>query len=120
MQSYLTAHEFTRHCQKYLPHLAKCLKALSAEQVAEALTAKSCAEEDSYEKLEWLGDGVLKMIQTDSLIYSRDFHQWIEFLHEGDLSTLRSGEWPLFRPKLSCALIFVLIRLFCCHSDGPQ
>ena len=39
-----------------------------------------------------LGDAVLKMVQTDSLLYSKDFAKWIDFLHEGDLSTLRSGK----------------------------
>jgi dsRNA-specific ribonuclease len=90
MQMYLTVHAFREHCRLHLPHLAKCLEQLSPEQIAEALTAKSCAEDFSYEKLEWIGDGVLKMIQTDSLIYSSEFSRWIEFLHEGDLSTLRS------------------------------
>jgi dsRNA-specific ribonuclease len=58
-----------------------------------ALTSLSCSEEDSYDKLEWLGDAVLKLVQTQSLMYSRDFSQLVELLHEGDLSTLRSGEF---------------------------
>ena len=57
MQVYLTAHAFTEHCRQHLPHLATCLDSLTPEQISEALTAKSCAEDGSYEKLEWLGDG---------------------------------------------------------------
>jgi hypothetical protein len=34
----------------------------------------------------------LKLVQTDSLIKSLELRNWIRFLHEGDLSTLRSGE----------------------------
>jgi len=90
MQPYLTVDSFLRHAETYMPHLAASLSSLSPEKVAQALTAKSCCEEHSYEKLEWLGDAVLKMVQTDSLLYSTDFSEWIHFLHEGDLSTLRS------------------------------
>ena len=73
-----------------------------------ALTAVSCSEEASYEKLEWLGDAVLKVVQTQSLIYSRDFSRWIELLHEGDLSTLRSGEFRVSRADSFFLRVFEL------------
>ena len=92
MEPYLVVDAFLRHCKDHMPSLAKCLAALPPEKVAEALTAKSSAEQGSYEKLEWLGDAVLKLIQTDSLLYSKEFADFVPFLHEGDLSTLRSGE----------------------------
>jgi dsRNA-specific ribonuclease len=93
MQAYITTNAFIRHCNAHMPRLGECLSKLPLEKVTQALTAKSCTEEGSYEKLEWLGDAVLKLVQTDSLLQSKDLSQWIEFLHEGDLSILRSGEW---------------------------
>jgi dsRNA-specific ribonuclease len=59
----------------------------------EALTAKSCSLPFNYDRLEYLGDAVLKLIQTDSLLYSTNerLTQWLKCLHEGDLSALRSA-----------------------------
>ena len=37
-----------------------------------------------------VGDAVLKMVQTDSLLFSKEFSRWIALLHEGSLSSLRS------------------------------
>lgn len=90
VQPYITADAFIGHSEKHMPRLAASLKSLSPEKVAQALTATSRSEEGSYEKLEWLGDAVLKMVQTDSLLYGKEFAQWTGMLHEGDLSTLRS------------------------------
>ena len=47
----------------------------------------------SYDRLEYLGDAVLKLLQTDALINSKDekLRQWIHCLHEGDLTALRSA-----------------------------
>ena len=86
------AHAFVDHCKKHLPTLGCKLERLPILKLANALTAKSCSLEDSYDKLEWLGDAVLKLVQTDSLLKSTQLRQWIPFLHEGDLSALRSGK----------------------------
>ena len=56
------------------------------------MTSKSCNPGDCYDKLEWFGDAVLKIAQTDAILKSVELREWIPFLHEGDLSTLRSGE----------------------------
>lgn len=43
------------------------------------------------------GDAVLKMIQTESLLKSTELRDWLKFLHEGDLSTIRQGKRKMFR-----------------------
>ena len=53
MQPHLVVAGFLRHCEKHMPRLGLNLSRLSPLKVAEALTAKSCSEEGSYEKLEW-------------------------------------------------------------------
>ncbi|CAB9506327.1 Dicer-like protein 1 [Seminavis robusta] len=95
MQPFLTAHAFVQHCKTHMHVLGNFLSPLPLAQIAEALTSKSASEEESseysdYDRLEWLGDAVLKMVQTQSLMFSTEFSDWIELLHEGDLSTLRS------------------------------
>lgn len=48
----------------------------------EALTAKSCGiEAINYDRLEWLGDAVLKLLQTDALLK----WQYTSYLHEGNI-----------------------------------
>lgn len=53
MQPHLVVAGFLRHCEKHMPRLGANLSRLPPLKVAEALTAKSCSEEGSYEKLEW-------------------------------------------------------------------
>lgn len=69
--------------------LEKCVSDLPIDAVTEALTAKSCSGVASYDRLEWLGDAVLKLLHTDALLKWRR----TAFLHEGYLSLLRSGEY---------------------------
>lgn len=60
------------------------------EKVVEVLSAKSCSLPRSYDSLEYFGDAVLKLVQTDCLIHSTDLKDFCVNLHEGDLSLLRS------------------------------
>lgn len=92
MERTLVANAFIVHCRTNLPILAACLAGLSISKVVAVLTANSCGENDSYERLEWLGDAVLKLVQTDALIKSINHSVWMENLHEGDLSCARSGK----------------------------
>jgi ERCC4-related helicase len=92
MERTLVAKAFIVHCRTNVPILAACLAGLSISKVVAVLTANSCGENDSYERLEWLGDAVLKLVQTDALIKSIDHSVWMENLHEGDLSCARSGK----------------------------
>jgi ERCC4-related helicase len=92
MERTLMAKAFIVHCRTNLPILSACLAGLSISTVVAVLTANSCGEKDSYERLEWLGDAVLKLVQTDALIKSIDHSLWMENLHEGDLSCARSGK----------------------------
>jgi dsRNA-specific ribonuclease len=62
------------------------------DRVAIAITAKSCNPDENYDKWEYIGDAVLKLLQTDSLLKSPRFKHFVRFLHEGDLSMLRSGK----------------------------
>ena len=84
---------FVDHCKNNFPVLADCLlNDLSHEDIGLALTAKSCGLDFSYEKLEWLGDAVLKLVQTDSIIHSSKLQELVPYLHEGDLSSIREGK----------------------------
>lgn len=85
----LAVASFLEFCRINLPILGSYLSQLPVDNVASAMTTKSCGFGDSYEKLEWIGDAVLKMIQTESLLKSIELREWIHFLHEGDLSRLR-------------------------------
>lgn len=49
-----------------------------------------------------VGDAVLKMVQTDSLLFSKEFSQWTALLHEGNLSSLRSEMGKNRRLRLVC------------------
>lgn len=93
-ERYLSGQAFFRFCEINLPKLGSYLGQLPMETVATALTSKSCGMDVSYEKLEWFGDAVLKVIQTESLLKSIELKEWIQFLHEGDLSILRQGKTP--------------------------
>lgn len=91
-ERYLKTKAFIDHCSLNLPILGDAISKLPAERVATAMTSKSCNPGDCYDKLEWFGDAVLKIAQTDAILKSVELREWIPFLHEGDLSTLRSGE----------------------------
>lgn len=88
LERFLTAHSVIKHATSNYPNLGKCLSTIPIESITEALTAKSCSEAVSYDRLEWLGDAVLKLLHTDALL------KWkrTSFLHEGYLSLLRSGK----------------------------
>jgi hypothetical protein len=90
-----TAYAFIAHCETKLPVLAGCLQEIASSNIKYIeimLTAASCRLSTSFEKLEWLGDAVLKLMVTDSLIHSKDLKGWIRYLHEGYLSTSRGGK----------------------------
>ena len=94
MDQLMTAQLFVEHCLEHLPVLGSHLQSISQKSfndVLESLTAKSCIMEKNYDRLEWLGDAVLKLIHTDALLNSRDLRKWVSHLHEGDLSVLRSA-----------------------------
>lgn len=89
----LIADAFRRHCSTSLPCLGKYLERVRRDELMEALAAKSCRLERCYDRLEWLGDAVLKLLQTDALLQTPDLRQWVQCLHEGDLTRLRSGKF---------------------------
>jgi len=93
IERHISTEKFLIHVSQNFPELNKCLKSRSIEEVMTTLTAKSCVLNISYDRLEYLGDAVLKIIHTDALIKSsaKDLQRWISCLHEGDLSALRSG-----------------------------
>jgi dsRNA-specific ribonuclease len=78
-------------CQERLPLLGSILARSTLGEVTSVLTAKSCGEPQSYEKLEWLGNVVLKLVHTDCIIKSRDLKDWVQCFHEGQLDVLRSA-----------------------------
>lgn len=110
-----TAYAFLTHCKIIFPILGDFLHSVitsSIDDLVEALTAKSCALNTCYDRLEWLGDAVLKLIHSDSLFASSNLQSC--FLHEGDLSTLRSFLGSNKRLKTACKRVgfdrFILFR----------
>ena len=87
---------FVKHCEFHIPALGSCFRKMDFSTVALALTAKSCNPDENYDKWEWVGDAVLKLLQTDSILKSPKFKHFVRFLHEGDLSMLRSGKSPVY------------------------
>eukprot|EP00536_Pseudo-nitzschia_multiseries_P005215 jgi/Psemu1/11980/gm1.11980_g len=87
---------FVKHCEVHIPTLGSCLRKMDFSRVALAMTSKSCNPDKNYDKLEWVGDAVLKLLQTDSILKSIELENFVRFLHEGDLSMLRSGKSPKF------------------------
>jgi hypothetical protein len=83
---------FIEHCESHIPTLGSCFRKMDFDRVAIAITAKSCNPDENYDKWEYIGDAVLKLLQTDSLLKSPRFKHFVRFLHEGDLSMLRSGK----------------------------
>lgn len=64
VERHVSTKAFITHCVSSLPTLGACLGKLPIEKVQEALSAKSCCLDLSFEKLEWLGDAVLKLVQV--------------------------------------------------------
>ncbi|GKY93953.1 hypothetical protein MPSEU_000362200 [Mayamaea pseudoterrestris] len=85
------AFDFKTFCLEHLPVLGSVLRQLTIDDITLVLTAKSCAEPQSYEKLEWLGDAVLKLVHTDCVVKSRELKDIVHSLHEGQLDYVRSA-----------------------------
>ena len=83
---------FIKHCENHIPTLGSCFRKMDFSMVALAVTTKSCNPNENYDSWEWVGDAVLKLLQTDSILKSEKFKHFVRFLHEGDLSMLRSGK----------------------------
>jgi dsRNA-specific ribonuclease len=90
MERCLCAHALIEHTSKILPILSGFLRGLPLTEVVSVLSAKSCQENASYERLEWLGDAVLKLVQTDSIIKSKHLRDSVRQIDEGSLDCLRS------------------------------
>ena len=88
---HLIAQAFVRHCTTNLPCLGAYLETLPIAEIIKALTPTRAGLGDSYDQLEWIGDAVLKLLQTDALIHTPGLRLWVRALHEGDLTTLRSA-----------------------------
>mmetsp|Transcript_16190 Transcript_16190/g.18635 ORF Transcript_16190/g.18635 Transcript_16190/m.18635 type:complete len:772 (+) Transcript_16190:1404-3719(+) len=87
----LTVKSLIKHCLNHMPRLGHYLDNIQLDELIEALTAKSCSLTFNYDRLEYLGEALLKLIHTDALLTSKALHSWVTYLHEGDLSTLRSA-----------------------------
>jgi superfamily II DNA or RNA helicase len=91
----LIADACRRHCMANLPCLGRYLERVPRSGIVEALSAKCARLETSYDRFEWLGDAVLKILQTDALLQTPELRQWVQCLHEGDLTKLRSGKYQV-------------------------
>eukprot|EP00980_Cylindrotheca_fusiformis_P003138 scaffold721_cov131-Cylindrotheca_fusiformis.AAC.28 len=101
-ESYATATELIRHCSVHLPILGFHLSNVPLEKVVECLNASSSTLPESYDVLEYFGDAVLKIVQTDALVKSNELRLRTGFVDEGAFSILRSGmsdtrEWHSIR-----------------------
>jgi hypothetical protein len=85
-----SAFKFLEHFKNNVPGLENYLPKIPTPDLLNAITAKSCNALGCYEKLEWLGDGVLKLVQTDSLVNSTNLGSWIRSLPGGYLNSARS------------------------------
>mmetsp|Transcript_3985 Transcript_3985/g.5196 ORF Transcript_3985/g.5196 Transcript_3985/m.5196 type:complete len:1557 (+) Transcript_3985:97-4767(+) len=85
-----TTKHFIQHCSQW-PLVHHYLQKLPFSEVVQSMTAKSC-DLVSYDRFEYLGDAVLKVLHTDALVnsHNEEFRQWFRCLHEGDLSELRT------------------------------
>lgn len=101
----VAAQRFTKYCACNFPHLGTVLEGAKPEDVLELMSAQSCAEVKNYERLEWLGDAVLQMVQTDVTICSTDLRNWITNLDEGDLDSVRSVMCSNARLTAACDAI---------------
>jgi ERCC4-related helicase/dsRNA-specific ribonuclease len=91
LERQLLVDSFLRCCLLNFPVLGTCLEKLPWAKVSVALTAKSANLDVDYEQYEWLGDGVLKLLQSDALLRTPKLRCWVKHLHEGDLTILRSA-----------------------------
>ena len=111
-----TMEAFILHCSDNFPNLGRYVDRIKIGEAIEIITAKSCGLSISYDRLEYLGDAVLKLLQTNTLMNSKDekLRQWIHCLHEGDLTALRSamGCNERLKEAAECAGIdsFILTR----------
>lgn len=91
LERQLLVDSFLRFCLLNFPVLGACIEKLPWAAISVALTAKSANLDEDYERYEWLGDGVLKLLQSDALLCTPELRCWVKHLHEGELSILRSA-----------------------------
>eukprot|EP00977_Amphora_coffeiformis_P023118 scaffold12214_cov159-Amphora_coffeaeformis.AAC.9 len=91
MESFLTRAAFLRQCRTVLPNTVSLLQEISPDQLIASLSTKSYHAVESYERLEWLGDAVLKLILSDFLMQSRELGSWVKVLPEGCLAAARDS-----------------------------
>ena len=88
---HLISQVMVKHCLINLPSLGAYLQDVPVVNIIEALTAKGADLERTYDQLEWVGDSVLKLVQTDAILNNPELQLWVQNLHEGDLTMLRSA-----------------------------
>ena len=81
---------FMVHCCRRLPKLHSALEMAPLRDVQQVLSTAGKSQSDNYERLEWLGDGVLKLLQTDTIVGSVEMRECAMNLHAGNLSLVRS------------------------------
>ena len=87
----MTRTAFLKHCHTVLPNTALLLQEIPPHQLIASLSTKSYHAVESYERLEWLGDAVLKLVLSDSLMQSRELGSWVQALAEGYLTAARDS-----------------------------
>lgn len=114
IERFLTAEAFISHCLQHTPTLGQILSELPLIDVVTVLSSKSCEENVSYERFEWLGDAVLKLVQTDIIIKSTSLRDRIQNLHEGYLDAMRSTMGSNSRLTSACQRLaideFILVK----------
>jgi dsRNA-specific ribonuclease len=93
LERVLTATAFIEFCRDHFPSLYQCVQQQQEDAVSTVLTvlsAKSCCVVENYDRLEYLGDAVLSLLNSDAILNSVVLKVWISNLHEGDLDGIRS------------------------------
>lgn len=91
MEAFLTRSALLQQCRVVLPDTATVLEEIPPNQLIASFSTKSYHAVQSYDRLEWLGDSVLKLVLSDSLLQSPELGSWIQLLNEGYLSTARDS-----------------------------
>lgn len=87
----MVAQDFIKHCSTNFPTLAEALMKIGWREIRRLLTSTRSQMPETYERFEWLGDGVVKLLVTQLCNEKNEIATWVKNFHEGNLSELRGA-----------------------------